>query len=1364
MKRRSFLKTTGLTGLVTIITPTGIVQAFSQKKVSALEESFITPPSSAKPQTWWHWMNGNVTKEGIRLDLEAMQRVGIGGFQNFDAGTLIPKGPVIYLSPEWIELKKHTIKEAERLGLEFTMHNCPGWSSSGGPWITPDLAMQQVTWSEAYMTGGKEINVHLPQPFTKLDYYRDECVLAFPSLPGEVAFEFLLSKASTNDGSVDIKTLNGEDIKGVTVHPKSSNESAYLQFDFNNPYEASSIAFIAAPVTTSTTPASQSGPGANSITLESSDDGVTYNKVTSINAGGGFGAVAGPAFITAEFPTIKAKYFRLVSSQPRQYSQLRFSGADKIPNWKTKANFTGGFWQTQPMKETIKEVSKTSVLNPDSILDVSQYMNKEGKLNWNAPAGNWTILRIGYTPIGTLNRSAPDTGIGLECDKLSVSAIDFHFNKMMENLLPALKPLAAKGKVGLLIDSWEVGMQNWTAQFSQEFQKRKGYDLKKYLPAMTGRIVGSNELSDRFLWDVRRTQADLLADNYYGRFADLCRKNKIIAYTEPYDRGPMEEMQIGARVDVNMGEFWNGLSSIFQNNITMRRTTKLASSIVHINGQKIVGAEAFTSEPDSSKWQEYPFLMKPLGDKMYTQGLNRVIFHRYAHQPHPTALPGMTMGPWGIHFERTNTWWDPGKAWMNYMSRCQSLLQQGLFVADLLYFTGEDVAVYTKAYPEELSPIPPEGYDYDLINAETILKRLKVQDGRLVLPDGMSYKAFVFQNHETVSLELLKKLRELVNQGMVLIGSRPEKTPGLAGYTNGDAEFKRIVSELWDGTEAAGVTGKTFGAGKVFSALPLKAVLLAIKVERDFEVSSLSGDAPVTYIHRRINNTEVYFIANQRRTAEQLVCTLRVQGKQPELWDANTGKITPVSMYEVGNGRTKVPLQLEPYGSMFIVFRSPASRNAIIEIIKDGKTVLTTKAFPPIQQTLYKDATNNFTISLWVKPEMDVMLSARDFTGNVASNAWTDYYAIYPPLGEELYGKGHQTCGLTAGRNGIVIWTRGAGKPALTLPAPAKISGWSHVAVVYNEGAPAVYVNGKLIQQGKKLEAIMHPGIGKAFLRDGASYYNGDMTEPQLFTEALTEDRVLQLAQNKAVPETQLTPKVEIASNGKSGVMIWEDGNYSLRNNSGSSSLFTVTGISKAIVLGGPWKINFPANMGAPKEIVLPELASLHHHPEDGVKFFSGTASYSKSFTIPANALAANKRIFLDLGRVEVIAELIVNGKNLGILWKRPYKVDITENVKTGTNDMIVKVSNLWPNRLIGDELVPEMYKFPPPSAATGALASLSNGGITELPDWYKQGKPKPADGRVTFTTWKHYHKDSPLLESGLIGPVVLRMGVLKIV
>ncbi len=324
----------------------------------------------------------------------------------------------------------------------------------------------------------------------------------------------------------------------------------------------------------------------------------------------------------------------------------------------------------------------------------------------------------------------------------------------------------------------------------------------------------------------------------------------------------------------------------------------------------------------------------------------------------------MTMGSWGIHFERTNTWWNPGKAWMTYMARCQYLLQQGLFVADLLYFTGEDVATYTKVYPDGLNPAPPEGFDYDLINAETLLKRTKVENGRIVLPEGMSYHVFVLQNYPTVSLELLRKLRDMVNQGMVLVGAKPLKTQGLSGYTDNDAEFNRITNELWGRINGTSVTENTTGAGKVFWGIPLQTVLDKVNIKPDFEVSSRSGDAPITYIHRRIENSEVYFIANQRRTTEELVCTFRVDGKQPELWDPNTGKTTAVTIYDMTDGRVRVPVQLEPSGSVFVVFRSRTLGNHIQTITKDSKTVLATKAFPAVQQTRYEDVANTFTISL----------------------------------------------------------------------------------------------------------------------------------------------------------------------------------------------------------------------------------------------------------------------------------------------------------------------------------------------------------------------------------------------------------------
>ncbi|WP_019988129.1 glycosyl hydrolase [Rudanella lutea] len=1338
MKRRQFLKKTSTAGLVALITPRGLVQ-FGQQAAEGgtLVERFQTPPHTARPQTWWHWMNGNVTREGITLDLEAMQQIGLGGFQNFDAGTGIPKGPVQYLSPEWLALKEHTIREAERLGLEFTMHNCPGWSSSGGPWITPELAMQQLTWSETGLTGGGPVQVVLPNPAAKLGFYQDVAVVAFPALPGEGALDKLAQSLILGNQPITPTQLT----TGVAL----DTPTTYLQIALELAITISSVSFAGTRIGTG----GGGFGGGPAVTVEASDDGTQFRKLVTGSLTDGVTVL--------EFGATAVRYIRLSAAAPVRLAQLSFSGATRLTDWRKKANYT--FAGVAGMQPQTAPVLAESTIAPDSIIDLTSRVDKNGLLTWDAPAGRWTVLRIGYTPTGSLNRSAPDTGVGLECDKFSATAITFHFNKMMEQLLPTLKPLAKAGKVGLLIDSYEVGMQNWTPRFELTFGQRNGYPLFRYFPALTGRIVGSVDDTERFLWDFRRTQADLIADNYYGQFTALCHQHGLISYTEPYDRGPMEEMQIGARVDVNMGEFWNGLSSIFQNNWTMRRTTKLAASIAHINGQRIgdfqvVGAEAFTAEPESARWQEYPFAMKALGDKLFTEGLNRVIFHRYAHQPHPTAEPGMTMGPWGIHFDRTNTWWKPAKAWISYLSRCQSLLQQGLFVADIAYFTGEDGNGYALVNPENLVPPPPVGYDYDLINGETLLTRASVRNNRLTLPDGLSYGVLVLQDTKAMSLALLRKLRELVRQGLTVVGNRPERWLGLRGGANAATEFGQLVGEIW-GTASATMPNRP-GRGQVFGTQPLAPLLPKLGITPDVVVWSSSGDAPVTSIHRRIGNAEVYFLANQRRTTENLLVSFRVTNQQPELWDPDTGTIAPVGVYDLADGRVQVPLTLGPSGSIFVVFRSVAPARRIQSVLA-GKTPILSTQPPRTQPTQrYDSVTNTFTLSFWAKPELNIMLTTRNFMEGIA-DPWTDNYAIYPASGQALYGVGHATCGLTVGRNGVAVWERGAGKPVLVLAAPTAISGWSHVAVVYQDGAPAVYVNGKLIEQGKKGTAIVHPALGQARLSDGASFYNGDMTEPQLNPEALTPERIAQAAAGTPPlpPEKRL---IDMAATEKAGLLIWQNGRYTLLDSTGRDSVQNVSGLPKPIELTAPWTVAFQANRGAPAQVTLPKLMSLHRHSEPGVRYFSGTATYTQTFNMPGASLTANRRVILDLGRVEVIAEVRVNGKDLGTLWKRPYQLDMTDALKAGANTLEVRVTNGWPNRLIGDAQLPDADSFTA-GAGAGGFASLSNGAIQTLPDWYKQGKPKPADGRVTFTTWKHYDKNAPLLEAGLIGPVRLHVG-----
>jgi hypothetical protein len=592
---------------VVVLALCGAIRASSEDE---LVRGFRNPPPSARPHTWWHWINGNITKEGITADLEAMKRVGIGGAQIFNVEVGVPAGKVPFMSPTFREMIRHAAKEANRLGLELCVHNCAGWSSSGGPWVKPEHAMQALCWSETSVRGPSRFEGVLPRPQRILrygpgDYYRDIAVLAFPVPSGSAA------------------------------QVRISNIRAKAAFDRGGNIDPD----------TSPTP-------------------------------------------------------------PGSAIELR------------------------------QVVNLTDRLQPD------------GRISWDVPPGDWVILRIGHAPTGKENHPSPREGLGLECDKLSREALQEHWNGMMAKILADIGPLAGKSINGSLIDSYEVFSQNWTPRFREEFRKRRGYDLLPYLPVITGRVVGSIEESERFLWDFRRTVADLFAENYYGYFAELCRRNGLKFYTEPYGNGFFDDLQCGGLADIPMGEFWVGGGAI--------ETTKLAASAGHTNGRRVIGAESFTADDVNGRWKVDPYSIKALGDLVFCQGVNRYIFHRYAHQPWMNLKPGMTMGPWGMHLERTVTWWEQSAAWMKYIARCQYLLQSGLFVADVCYFCGEG-APNSLPGRSGLQPPMPDGYDYDGCDSSVILKRMSVRNGRIVLPDGMSYRLLVLPNSRFMTPQMARK-------------------------------------------------------------------------------------------------------------------------------------------------------------------------------------------------------------------------------------------------------------------------------------------------------------------------------------------------------------------------------------------------------------------------------------------------------------------------------------------------------------------------------------------------------------------------------------------------------------------------------
>ncbi len=1153
-----------------------------------LDTGFLTPPDAAKPQTWWHWMNGNITKAGITADLEAMKQIGLGGATIVIVDCEIPAGPVKFMSPEWREDFKFAVQEADRLGLKLCVENCAGWSSSGGPWNTVTNAMQRLTSSEVRTQGSLVFDAVLPHPPVTLGFYRDIAVLAYKTT--EVEAE-TAANAVPSAGKLEIlRATYGADGGG------SADVKARL------------VALIKS--------------GKKSFVASSDELGgdPALGQVKQLHVEFTLGGKSATATVdegdTLIFPT-------KVSQLARNHSFGK-SSVDRT------------FVQPPPAT-----ASSSEAISRDDILDLTDKLAADGKLHWEVPPGNWIILRLGYTPIGVENHPAPKEGTGLECDKMSQAALDAHWDGFMKIILNDIGPLAGKALDTSLIDSYEVGNQDWTPNFRAEFQKRRGYDPLKFLPAFTHQVVDSPAVTERFLWDMRRTVADLFADNYFGHFADLCRQNGLLNAVEPYT-GPFESLQSGAPADVVMGEFWTGSEG--------HPSVKMAASIAHIYGKTIVAAESFTAAPEAGRWQNDPYSLKTLGDLMYCQGLNRYVFHRYAMQPWTNRWPGMTMGQWGFHFERTETWWQQGKSWIDYISHCEFLLQQGRAVADAAYFTGESAPVEMRVG----NPAVPKGYDYDAINADVLLHGATVNNGRITLTSGANYAALILPPDDVnMTPQLLQRISELVRAGATVVGPRPKHSPSLAEFPNCDEQVKKLAAELWGKCDGTNVLENSVGKGRVVWGKSLAEVFAAQKLKPDFESQGATAFTRLAYNHRIAGDAEIYFISNQRRQFDSVECTFRVAGKIPELWHPDTGVIEPAPVWSAAAGRTKVQLNFEPAGSVFVIFRHAANKaDHVIAFSNNQKNKLITAPKLEIKHATYNaiDGTGG-----------------RDVTAKIAELVRSGQFAI---------SANNDTLG---------------GDPT---PDHAK-----ELRVDFTLNRKPAQVTA---HENDTLTLLADKNIGAA-----------------------------------PVWETS------VSNDGKPVVKAWGNGRAELQLASGKVLHANATAVPAAQEISGAWVLNFPPNWGAPPSVTLDKLISWTTHTNDGVCYFSGTATYEKEITVTADVLKSGRELWLDLGAVKNFAEVSVNGQNLGVLWKPPFRVNISAAAKSGVNKLVVKVTNLWPNRLIGDEQLPEDREW--------------NGmQLKAWPQWLLDGKPSPT-GRLTFTTWHHWRKDSQLLESGLLGPVMLR-------
>jgi len=1168
--------------LLPVLASVLFVLAGHARPADSLESGFLNPPDSARPQTWWHWMNGNITPAGITADLEAMKQIGLGGatIVNVDCG--IPRGPVTFMSPEWRGGFKFAVQEANRVGLKLCVENCAGWSSSGGPWITPEHAMQHVVSSEVAVTGPTNFTAALPLPPTRLDFYRDIAVLAFP------------------------------------------------------------------------TPA----------------------------------------------------------------------GGEKIQDLEAKDGDNGGFVMSSPATPN----ALGSVIRREAMVDLTSRLQAGGRLEWDVPKGRWTILRVGYTPTGVNNHPAPREGEGLECDKLSQAALDAHWAGFMQKILNDLGPLAGETLDSSLIDSYEVGGQNWTENFREEFRKRRGYDPLKFLPAFTGRVVDHPEVSERFLWDVRRTIADLFAENYYGHFDELCRQHGLMSAVEPYT-GPFESLQCGAPLHVVMGEFWSGSQG--------DPSVKLAASVAHIYGKTIVGAESFTASPEHGRWQNDPFSLKTLGDLMFCQGVNRYTFHRYAMQPWTNRWPGMTMGPWGIHFERTETWWSQGKPWIDYITRCQFLLQQGRAVADAAYFDGQSAPVEMRAN----NPALPAGYDYDAVDADVLLHGATVKDGRLTLASGANYAVLILPPDDiNMTPQMLECLRKLVRAGATVVGPRPRHSPSLQGYPPCDAQVKKAADELWGECNGGTVQENVCGQGRIVWGKSLAEVLASQSLKPDFEFQGASAATHLAYTHRIAGASDIYFVSNQRWRFDSAECTFRVSGKVPELWHPDTGVIEPAPVWSASAGRTTVRLDFDPAGSVFVIFRHPADgADHLVAVKRNGPEVATTK---PVELRIIKavyrpvPSRNDRRLDVTARVKALVAGGTRRIPADNEMAGEDPAVNIVKRLRVEFsLNGGQQTAEVQEGET-------------LEIPAGAEI-----VQALYGdlraETASAdqtVDVTRKLADLAKheELEVSVNNelagrdpafGIPKELRVD----YTLDGKPGQ---ETVREGDTLTLPATLSIGQAPAW-ETSVAADGSPVVTAWSNGRVTLRTADGKVLSAIASDVPAPQTVTGPWKLNLPPDWGAPPSVTLEQLISWTDHTNDGLRYFSGTATYEKGIEIPADRLSPDRELWLDLGAVKNFAEVSLNGQDLGVLWKPPFRVNITRAATPGVNELVVKVTNLWPNRLIGDE------QLPPDCEWNGQQ-------LKEWPQWLLDGRPSPT-GRLTFTTWHHYTKDSPLLESGLLGPVTLR-------
>lgn len=1054
--------------------------ARTPKETDTLYEQFVNPDRGYRPRVWWHWMNGNITKDGIRKDLEWMDRAGIAGFHNFDAGMSSPQivdKRLVYMTPEWKDAFNYALDLADSLDMEVSVASSPGWSITGGPWVTSEDAEKKIVWREMVVGGGGRVSQPLPEPYInsgpyqdilgypdephKFEYYRDLFVLAIPVTEAErCAPEAALSASAGADCAV----LSDGDLVGKTTVAPEADGFAWVRFDYPEPVAVRSMRLT--------------GLGSEKVCLEASADGISFEPVvpelmaTSL-------AIADVS--EHSFAPVTARSFRFRALTPG--AKLTLSEAELFPYSRINcALIKAGFYTNYKISDHFPTPAADDALPLKQVLDITKYC-KDGRIDWDAPEGTWRIMRIGWNLLGRRNGPASPEATGLEVDKLDAGAVRRYYDNYLGMYQEASGGRLGTGINCLMIDSYESGRATWMLDMEREFKTRRGYALRPWIPVLAGYVVGSAEQSEQFLFDWRQTLGELMAENHYDIVNGILSKYGMIRHTESHEERTAfvgDGMMVKRNADIPMSAIWARFGAGWHSSYPPAEAdVRESSSVAHIYGQNVCAAESFTTNGSIGKWdgtgayQCSPALLKPLADAAMALGLNRFIIHTSVHQPVDDKVPGLGLGPYGQWFNRHDTWAEEARSWTDYLSRNCCLLQQGKWVADIAYFYGEDKNITGRFYDERVEI--PQGWNFDFVNADILLNVLRREGRSLVTESGMRYRMLVLDDQiKYMSLPVLRRVLKFARAGVAIYGHKPEAKAGLKGT---ERRFARVAARIWDK-----------GRANVYSGISLAEAMVAAGIPMDADLSA-AGDADVRYVHRRLDDGELYWIANITPDSRELTVSLAAEGYAPEIWHADTGVREPAS-YRIEGGRTLVDLHMVPDDAQFIMLRAKAEASQ------------------------------------------------------------------------------------------------------RSVPVPA-------------------------------------------------------------------EEELLEVY--------------------------------------------------------GPWDISFQSVRGAPDTAKMLTLKSLTEIDDEGIRYFSGTAAYSRSFLY--NAAPDGRELVLDLGEVHHMARVYLNGKDLGLAWKAPYRVDATGALREGWNDLRIEVTNSWANRLIGDA-------------------------------------KKPVEEAITFTPWQFYLPTAEPIPSGLVGPV----------